>query len=226
MAAAAAAAPTAPDLECPVCMETMLPPLLQCANGHHLCQRCTTRIQKTKRCFCNKPTCKDYGVKCPVCRVDIAADKVREDKELEGRALGDAATLHACNYTPACAFMGTYAALVAHAATCVHKKAADTRELAAVAAEQRQHENTVRQAMTVVDGLAGLLSVRRARRSAQDAPYRVRGINIPVAVVGPSAFDLATDLIAQAFAAAIMENDAEAHASGDEEDDDDADSSD
>jgi len=39
------------DLECPVCMEYMMPPIKLCTNGHNTCSRCRGRVQ---RC----PTCK------------------------------------------------------------------------------------------------------------------------------------------------------------------------
>ena len=39
------------DLECPVCMEYMVPPIKLCANGHNICSKCRGRV-----------TC------CPTCR--------------------------------------------------------------------------------------------------------------------------------------------------------------
>ncbi|KAH7955241.1 hypothetical protein MRX96_041402 [Rhipicephalus microplus] len=40
-------------LECPVCGDYALPPILQCQNGHHLCTRCQ---QSVSRCpICNAP---------------------------------------------------------------------------------------------------------------------------------------------------------------------------
>ena len=39
------------DLECPVCMEYMVPPIKMCTNGHNICSRCRESVQ-----------C------CPVCR--------------------------------------------------------------------------------------------------------------------------------------------------------------
>ena len=42
------------DLECPVCMEYMVPPIKLCANGHHICSRCRERVQS-----------------CPTCRVEF-----------------------------------------------------------------------------------------------------------------------------------------------------------
>jgi E3 ubiquitin-protein ligase SIAH1 len=38
------------DLECPVCMEYMVPPIKLCANGHHICSRCRERVQLCPTC--------------------------------------------------------------------------------------------------------------------------------------------------------------------------------
>lgn len=43
--------------ECPVCFDYVLPPILQCQNGHLVCQTCRQKI-----------TC------CPTCRVPIASN--------------------------------------------------------------------------------------------------------------------------------------------------------
>ena len=169
------------ELECPVCMETILPPLLQCSNGHHLCQRCTQRIRTSKRCNCNKPRCKSYGVKCPICRVDIAAAKTTEDKALETHALGDTVTIHACSYAPACPFTSAYAALVDHANTCTHKVAQETKEKEDAATAQHREAVQRQTFVSIFEDLIGSLAARRAQRTAQDAPYHVHGMNIPVA---------------------------------------------
>jgi len=39
------------DLECPVCMEYMVPPIKLCTNGHNICSKCRQRV-----IFC--PTCR------------------------------------------------------------------------------------------------------------------------------------------------------------------------
>jgi len=39
------------DLECPVCMEYMVPPIKFCTNGHNICTKCREKVQ-----FC--PTCR------------------------------------------------------------------------------------------------------------------------------------------------------------------------
>ena len=41
------------QLECPVCLSTMLSPIRQCANGHTLCDACSATVDK-----------------CPICRLD------------------------------------------------------------------------------------------------------------------------------------------------------------
>jgi E3 ubiquitin-protein ligase SIAH1 len=42
------------DLECPVCMEYMVPPIKMCTNGHNICSRCRQTVQ-----------C------CPICRAEF-----------------------------------------------------------------------------------------------------------------------------------------------------------
>jgi hypothetical protein len=39
------------DLECPVCMEYMVPPIKLCTNGHNICSKCSERVA-----YC--PTCR------------------------------------------------------------------------------------------------------------------------------------------------------------------------
>ena len=43
------------DLECPVCMEYMVPPIKLCTNGHNICSKCRERVQR-----------------CPTCRAGIS----------------------------------------------------------------------------------------------------------------------------------------------------------
>ena len=38
------------DLECPVCMEYMVPPIKLCTNGHNICNRCRERVQRCPTC--------------------------------------------------------------------------------------------------------------------------------------------------------------------------------
>jgi len=40
------------QLECPVCMQYMLPPIALCSNGHNICSSCKPKIQ-------NCPTCRE-----------------------------------------------------------------------------------------------------------------------------------------------------------------------
>ena len=42
-------------LECPVCLEYMIPPIVLCANGHKICEICRQNIYSC-------PTCRDYFV--------------------------------------------------------------------------------------------------------------------------------------------------------------------
>ncbi|CDP17668.1 unnamed protein product [Coffea canephora] len=41
-------------LDCPVCMNTMFPPIRQCSNGHALCSNCKSRVNR-----------------CPICRDEL-----------------------------------------------------------------------------------------------------------------------------------------------------------
>jgi E3 ubiquitin-protein ligase SIAH1 len=43
------------ELECPVCMEYMVPPIKLCTNGHTICSKCKERVQR-----------------CPTCRVGFS----------------------------------------------------------------------------------------------------------------------------------------------------------
>ena len=38
------------DLECPVCMEYMVPPIKLCSNGHNICSRCRRRVEWCPTC--------------------------------------------------------------------------------------------------------------------------------------------------------------------------------
>ena len=51
------------DLECPVCLEQLRPPIFQCVNGHLVCQKCLVRIETSTR-------------KCPTCRMAFT-DRIR-----------------------------------------------------------------------------------------------------------------------------------------------------
>jgi E3 ubiquitin-protein ligase SIAH1 len=55
------------ELECPVCMEYMLPPITLCGNGHNICSSCKQKIQK-----------------CPTCREPLSETR---NKALEKLAL-------------------------------------------------------------------------------------------------------------------------------------------
>ena len=43
------------DLECPVCMQYMVPPIKLCTNGHNICSRCRGTVQR-----------------CPICRAKFS----------------------------------------------------------------------------------------------------------------------------------------------------------
>ena len=38
------------DLECPVCMQYMVPPIKLCTNGHSICSKCRDRVQRCPTC--------------------------------------------------------------------------------------------------------------------------------------------------------------------------------
>ena len=38
------------DLECPVCMEYMVPPIWLCTNGHNICSKCRKSVQRCPTC--------------------------------------------------------------------------------------------------------------------------------------------------------------------------------
>ena len=38
------------DLECPVCMQYMVPPIKLCTNGHNICSKCRERVQRCPTC--------------------------------------------------------------------------------------------------------------------------------------------------------------------------------
>ena len=38
------------DLECPVCIEYMVPPIKLCTNGHNICRKCTERVELCPTC--------------------------------------------------------------------------------------------------------------------------------------------------------------------------------
>ena len=44
------------ELECPVCMEFMMPPIMMCHNGHNICSNCRFKLKKC-------PTCKKSFLK-------------------------------------------------------------------------------------------------------------------------------------------------------------------
>ncbi|XP_076899726.1 putative E3 ubiquitin-protein ligase SINAT1 [Bidens hawaiensis] len=62
-------------LECPVCTNSMYPPINQCPNGHTLCSKCKARVQN--RC----PTCRSElgNIRC------LALEKVAESLEIPCR---------------------------------------------------------------------------------------------------------------------------------------------
>ena len=38
------------DMECPVCMEIILPPVMACKEGHMICNKCIAKLVAPKKC--------------------------------------------------------------------------------------------------------------------------------------------------------------------------------
>lgn len=86
-------------LECPVCMACpILPPIMQCPNGHVVCQACASQ------CTC-----------CPTCRAEpvnirnLLAEKMAEHHEFH------------CPFAPHCKFTAKYSGLPEHVDCCEFK---------------------------------------------------------------------------------------------------------
>ena len=111
------------QLECPVCMETIFPPIHQCTAGHLLCSSCRESLATPK--------------KCPECRVrlsgsrNLALERLAEGVRFSCRHDGcDRQTLYpqlaehiaSCDFRPAscpiigCGFCGSYVKLASHLA--------------------------------------------------------------------------------------------------------------
>ncbi|KAI8027348.1 E3 ubiquitin-protein ligase SINAT3 [Camellia lanceoleosa] len=87
-------------LECPVCTNSMYPPIHQCHNGHTLCSTCKVRVQN--RC----PTCRQElgDIRC------LALEKVAESLELPCNKLKHQAI---CNFRPYnCPYAGSECSVV------------------------------------------------------------------------------------------------------------------
>ncbi|CAN6444743.1 unnamed protein product [Victoria cruziana] len=84
-------------LECPVCTNSMYPPIHQCHNGHTLCSTCKTRVHN--RC----PTCRQElgDIRC------LALEKVAESLELPCKY-----------YTHGCPEIFPYYSKLKHEAQC------------------------------------------------------------------------------------------------------------
>ncbi|KAK8967319.1 E3 ubiquitin-protein ligase SINAT2 [Platanthera guangdongensis] len=87
-------------LECPICRNSMLPPIQQCPNGHTLCSSCKSRVNN----------------KCPVCRKDIGSIRCLALEKL-------AASLHLpCSYHHlGCEEMSPYYSMSQHESQCSYR---------------------------------------------------------------------------------------------------------
>lgn len=86
--------------ECPVCADSVLPPILQCRNGHLLCSNCRENVTSCPVCRCQQPNIRNLGleklsekVKFP-CKYKVmgcpsrlsAADKLRHQESCDFRS--------------------------------------------------------------------------------------------------------------------------------------------
>ena len=94
-------------LECPVCYNTMFPPIRQCAEGHNFCDKCCTKLMNSEH---------DSARKCPSCRVRLRCPVARA-RNLEVWA-SEVGLLVECDHHP-CRERFPYGEHAAHKATCV-----------------------------------------------------------------------------------------------------------
>jgi len=88
-------------LECPICCETMTPPILQCLSGHSVCTACGGKLTK-----------------CPTCRVRLSPKTRIRNLSLENLA-SESKHLLACRFEPrGCKEKLLYSDLKAHQAAC------------------------------------------------------------------------------------------------------------
>ena len=90
------------QLECPVCMHTIMPPINQCKEGHLLCSSCSDSLPTPK--------------KCPTCRVrlgssrNLALEKMAQDLQMP------------CKYAErGCKHKLKYGDAAAHEASCDYR---------------------------------------------------------------------------------------------------------
>jgi len=73
-------------LECPVCMEIVIPPVFNCGNGHIICGLCHPRVPKCGLCASNFTTARNYTVESilalidTTCRNSLCSKALRADK--------------------------------------------------------------------------------------------------------------------------------------------------
>ena len=87
---------------CPVCLDSVLPPIEQCANGHIICRYCRTSVSR-----------------CPVCRHDYFEFKIRA-LVLEAHAdiIGRQFSCSTCTTTPQSSCLMTLRELANHKEHC------------------------------------------------------------------------------------------------------------
>ena len=94
-------------LECPVCYNTMLPPIRQCSEGHNFCDKCCQRLMNSSH---------DSARKCPSCRARLRCP-VSRARNLEVWATESAVEIE-CDHAP-CKERFPYGRFAEHKATCI-----------------------------------------------------------------------------------------------------------
>jgi hypothetical protein len=85
-------------LECPICIETMLPPILQCPSGHSICKTCSSKVRK-----------------CPTCRASLS--NIR-NLSLEQLAVDQGIEFPCAYASNGCKSVVRYSELSVHLNTC------------------------------------------------------------------------------------------------------------
>ena len=88
------------DLECPLCMEYMVPPIRLCMNGHNICSKCRGRVQR-----------------CPTCRTEFTETRCLALEDIARRQKYPCA-----NRQSGCLELFSIEHIAEHHAVCVYGK--------------------------------------------------------------------------------------------------------
>jgi hypothetical protein len=58
-------------LECPVCLQIVAAPVLQCRQGHHMCNACSKRVSSCPLCKRSMSTTRNYAVEAMVDKIPL-----------------------------------------------------------------------------------------------------------------------------------------------------------